>query len=76
MDAKPLPLSRLYGRRKGRPLHKRKSRLMKELLAHFQITLPGRDQLDLRQLRCAVAIQFQATLAVQPGLQLKLHSIG
>jgi tRNA (guanine-N7-)-methyltransferase len=32
--------SRLYGRRKGRPLHVRKSRLIEELLPQLRITLP------------------------------------
>lgn len=36
------PSSRLFGRRKGRPLHKRKSRLMQELLPTVELALqPG-----------------------------------
>ena len=40
------PKQHLYGRRKGRPLHKRKSRLMQELLPQWEITLGGNAPLD------------------------------
>ena len=36
----PSSRPRLYGRRKGRPLHVRKSRLMDELLPKLELTLP------------------------------------
>jgi tRNA (guanine-N7-)-methyltransferase len=36
----PLTVSRLFGRRKGRPLRVRKSRLMDDLLPRLEITLP------------------------------------
>ena len=38
----PSSPSRLYGRRKGRPLRVRKTRLMKELLPQLEITLPDK----------------------------------
>jgi len=46
---KPAP-SRLYGRRKGRPLHLRKSGLMRELLPKLQIALPEKGSLNLQLL--------------------------
>ena len=41
---------RLYGRRKGRPLHVRKSRLMDELLPKLELTLPADGKLDWQNL--------------------------
>ena len=45
-----LPSSRFYGRRKGRPLHKRKSQLLADNLARFAITLPAQKSLDPKTL--------------------------
>lgn len=39
-------LSRLYGRRKGRPLRLRKSRLMEELLPAVRVTVPEKGALN------------------------------
>jgi len=40
MEVSDRPKSRLYGRRKGRPLHARKTMLMQELLPQLLIALP------------------------------------
>jgi tRNA (guanine-N7-)-methyltransferase len=48
IDASAKP--RLYGRRKGRPLHVRKSRLMEELLPKLDIKLASGEKLDPRGL--------------------------
>jgi len=40
------PHPRLYGRRKGRPLHVRKTRLMQEFLPQVELTLPEDGKLD------------------------------
>lgn len=42
--------SRLFGRRKGRPLRARKAQLMQSLLPQLQITLPEKSLLDLQKL--------------------------
>ena len=41
-----IPTSRFYGRRKGRPLHVRKSRLVDEELPRFEIHVPENGALD------------------------------
>lgn len=49
-DATLTPCQRFYGRRKGRPLHVRKSRLMEEALPRFEIKLAQGEKLDLQRL--------------------------
>lgn len=41
---------RFYGRRMGRPLHVRKTRLMQEALPHYEIILPEKEPLNPSQL--------------------------
>ena len=55
------PRSRVYGRRKGRPLHKRKARLVAELLPALQIEIPAQGGLN------------PATLFPQPPAQMWLE---
>jgi tRNA (guanine-N7-)-methyltransferase len=62
-----LPRTRLYGRRKGRPLHVRKIRLMRELLPKLEIKLSQpSDEITLQQALCSPPPVF--TGGVRGGL--------
>ncbi len=50
MEVPEHPKSRLYGRRKGRPLHVRKAALMQELLPRYRLTLPSSRALETHDL--------------------------
>ena len=79
------PRSHLYGRRKGRPLRVRKSRLMEELLPRLQIVLPVGERVLPHQVFDASAataawmeIGFGGGehLAAQAKLHPDIHFIG
>ncbi len=83
--AEDLPRSHLYGRRKGRPLRVRKSRLMEELLPRLQISLPVGERILPHQVFKAptataawMEIGFGGGehLAAQAKLHPDIHFIG
>jgi tRNA (guanine-N7-)-methyltransferase len=66
--------SRLYGRRKGRPLRVRKAQLMRELLPALEIKLPEKGPLDVGKLFVASPTSIWLEIGFGGGEHLALQA--